>query len=255
MRKARELHAKDPGDVLFLDFGDHDFDLPVTIEPSNPTRAFWERVLNVALDDLADLIAPKEIVLCEGHPATPVAGKNEEHDARCYSGIFGAEFPDTVFVSAGSSKEVAGDRLRFVTGFKKVARGISVRRLIDRDDHAPADVARYKEEGICVLSRRHIEAYLYDEEVLGALYNRHGRTDDFHHAQAHLNSAITSSTARGRPSDDVKSVAGQMYTFVKRHLRLTSCGDDQMAFARSTLVPLVKPGMAVYEELKRDIFG
>lgn len=255
MRKARELHAKNPGDVLFLDFGDHDFDQPVTIEPSKPTRAFWERVLNVALDDLADLIVPNEIVLCEGHPATPVAGKNEEHDAHCYNGIFGNEFPDTVFVSAGSSKEVAGDRLRFVTGFKKVARGISIRRLIDRDDHAPADVRGYNEEGIRVLSRRHIEAYLYDEEVLSALYTLHGRAVDFPMAQAARNAALTESTNRGNSSDDVKSAAGQIYTFVKQHLRLTGCGNDQMAFARSTLVPLIEPGMVVYEELKRDIFG
>jgi hypothetical protein len=27
-----------------------------------------------------------------------------------------------------------------------------------------------------------------------------------------------------------------------------------MAFARNTLAPLIKPGMVVYEELKRDIF-
>lgn len=255
MRKARELYNENPSDVLFLDFGDRNFDQPVTIEPSAPTRAFWERVLNVALDDLAELIAPKEIILCEGNPETPVGGKNEEHDAKCYDGIFGTEFPDTTFVSAGSSKEVSGDRLRFATGLKKVAKGISIKRLIDRDDHAPADVEKYEAEGIRVLSRRHIEAYLYDEEVLGALYNLHGRTAEFPDAQAARIAAINASQGRGNPPDDVKSAAGDMYTFVKQHLGLTGCGNDQQAFARSTLVPIIKPGMAAYEQLKGDIFG
>lgn len=255
MRKARELHNKSPRDVLFLDFGDRDFDQPVTIEPSAPTRAFWERVLNVALDDLAELIAPKEIVLCEGNPATPVGGKNEEHDAQCYDKIFGAEYPDTTFVSAGSSKEISGDRLRFVTGFKKVAKGISIKRLIDRDDHASADVAKYEAEGIRVLSRRHLEAYIYDEEVLRALYDIHGRAADFPDAQAARTKAITASQGRGNPHDDVKSAAGEIYTFVKQHLGLTGCGNDQQSFARNTLAPLIKPGMIVYAELTKDIFA
>jgi predicted ATPase len=255
MRKARELYAANPSDVLFLDFGDRDFDQAEVIEPSVPTRAFWERVLHVALDDLAELVAPKEIVLCEGNPATPVGGKNEEHDAQCYDRIFAAEFPDTTFVSTGSSKEVSGDRLRFATGFKKVAKGISIKRLIDRDDHAPADVAKYEAEGIRVLSRRHLEAYLYDEEILGALYNLHVRAADFPAAQTARTAALAASRSRGNPANDVKSAAGDIYTFVKQHLGLTGCGNDQQSFARSTLTPLVKPGMTVYEQLKKDIFS
>ncbi|VXB24162.1 hypothetical protein BREVUG8_110031 [Brevundimonas sp. G8] len=56
------------------------------------------------------------------------------------------------------------------------------------------------------------------------------------------------------PPDDVKSAAGDVYTFAKQHLRLTGWGNDQQSFARSTLVPRIKPGMAVYEQLKKDIF-
>ncbi len=53
MRKARELDTNQPGTVAFLDFGGRDFDRSAIIMPSRPTRAFWENVLNVALDDLA----------------------------------------------------------------------------------------------------------------------------------------------------------------------------------------------------------
>ncbi len=61
MRKARDLYEKHPGEVIFLDFEGHDFDGPVVLAPVAPTRGFWERVLRVALDDLADLVAPREL--------------------------------------------------------------------------------------------------------------------------------------------------------------------------------------------------
>ena len=76
MRKARDLYQKHPGDVIFLDFEGHDFDRPVTLHPVAPTRAFWERILRVALDDLSDLVAPREIIICEGNPKGVVLGKN-----------------------------------------------------------------------------------------------------------------------------------------------------------------------------------
>jgi len=255
MRKARELYGANPSEVLFLDFGEQDFDRPVILKPVMPTRAFWERVLSVALDDLAELVAPSQIVLCEGNPLSPTPGKNMEHDAQCYDTIFATELPDTSFVSAGSAKEVAGDRLRFAAAFRKVARGMAIRRLIDRDDHAMADVAAFKAEGISVLRRRHLEAYLYDEEVLAALYSLRDRASDFPAAKAARAAALLASVNRNNPADDLKSAAGDIYNFVKTHLGLTGCGNDQQAFSRSTLAPLVKPGMNVYDELKADIFG
>jgi predicted ATPase len=145
MRKARELAEATPGSVAFLDFGERDFDQVTVIEPSRPTRTFWQKQLGVALDDLAHLVAPHEVVICEGNPAAPVQGKNSEHDAICYDTIFGDEYPDVKFLSGGNAADVANDRLGFLAALPKIAAGITVRRLIDRDDHAPADVARYLE--------------------------------------------------------------------------------------------------------------
>jgi predicted ATPase len=257
MRKARELYEKHPGEVIFLDFENQDYDEPVVLKPVGPTRAFWERVLKVALDDLADLVAPKEIVICEGNPNGPVAGKNAEHDARCFEAIFADTHPDTQFISAGNSHDVAGDRLRFAAVFPNVIKGIAVRRVIDRDDHAPADVIQLKSDGVRTLRRRHLESYLYDEEVLSALYDQQGRTADFPALQAARAQALADSVAapRNNAPDDIKSAAPAIYTFVKSHLGLTACGNNQMAFARTTLAPLIKPGMTVYQELEEDIFG
>jgi hypothetical protein len=105
MRRARDLAAKDPGTVAFLDFSVLDFDKPQIVRPVRPTRAFWERVLDVALDDLSALVAPSRVVICEGAPSSSTA-KNRAHDAQCYNTIFESEFPETRFVSGGNSTDV-----------------------------------------------------------------------------------------------------------------------------------------------------
>lgn len=255
MRKARELYDKYPGDVLFLDFEGHDFDQPVVLRPVAPTRAFWERILRVALDDLADLVSPQHIVICEGNPKLPVPSKNEEHDARCYEIIFDDQYPDTKFVSGGGSKEVTADRLRFATVFPNVIKGVEVRRLIDRDDHSPQDVVAFRKDAIWTLQRRHLESYLYDEEVFRALYEREEQPNLFPDFQVARNKALADAAARGFPPDDVKAASRDIYQFVKQHLGLTGCGNDPAAFARNVLAPLLRPGMRIYEELRRDVFG
>jgi len=254
MRHARKLHQQDPSKVVFLDFEGHDFDKPTTVSPAVPSRAFWERVLKVALDDLADLVSPSQVVICEGNPKTPIGGKNEEHDARCYNSIFEAEFPDTKFISGGNSHEVAADRLRFASVFGNVVSGITVKRLIDGDDHSPEDKIEFRKEGINALTRRHIESYLFDDEILSALCNSLEKTASLPDVLAAKATAIASLESRGKPSDDLKSAAPQIYTSLKSILRLTGTGNDFLSFSRQTLAPLVRPGTSTYEALKADIF-
>ena len=255
MRKALELYRADPNKVAFLDFEGHDYDAPVEMFPIQPSRDFWERILRVALDDLAELIAPKRIILCEGNPASPTGGKNEAHDARCYNTIFAGEFPDTKFVSGGNSHDVTRDRLKFAAVFPEVISGVEVYRLIDRDDHSSADVAEMEANGLTVLGRRHLESYLYDDEVISALYESHGRPADAVNAITQKAAFIAASVQRKNPADDVKKAAPQLYNFLKKDLALTACGNDAESFARQTMAPLIKPGTAVYAELKTAIFG
>jgi predicted ATPase len=254
MRKARELAEAAPNTVAFLDFGEHDFDKVTVLEPSRPTRAFWQKQLSVAIDDLAHLVAPREVVICEGNPAGPVAGKNAEHDAICYDTVFADEYPDVKFLSAGNAADVANDRLAFVAALPKIAAGITVRQLIDRDDHAASDIARFNANGIRVLSRRNLESYLYDDEVLTGLCAREGREADVPTVLAAKQAAVAASIARGNPRDDLKSAAGEIFNSTRRILQIVGGGNDQMAFARSTLAALIKPGMNTYDELRRAIF-
>jgi len=171
MRRARDLAAQQPGDVVFLDFSNLDFDKPQVVRPVRPTRAFWEWVLEVALDDLSALVAPNRIVICEGTPSG-VPGKNSAHDARCYDIIFDSEFPDTRFLSGGNASGVQSDRLALAAAVKVIASGCTVLRVVDRDDRSPQDVLDLQNQGVTVLSRRHIECFLYDDEILTALRKR-----------------------------------------------------------------------------------
>jgi predicted ATPase len=255
MRKAREMYDADATSVAFIDFSGHDFDQVVTLSPSKPTRIFWEGVMHVALDDLAALVAPKQVVICEGNPMGAVPGKNTEHDARIYQAIFGDERPDTTFISAGNSKEVQNDFIGLATVLPKLASGMRIIRLIDLDDHTSSDVADFKSKGISVLSRRHLEAYLYDDEVLTALCESVGKPEKASDLIAAKAAAVTNVVSQGHPADDIKKTAGTIYVAAKQMLSLTQVGNDAPAFARNTLSKLIKPGMAVYAELHNDVFG
>lgn len=255
MRKAREMYDADPTSVAFIDFSGHDFDQATTLSPSKPTRSFWEGVMHVALDDLAVLVAPKQVVICEGNPLGAVPGKNTEHDALIYEAIFCDEMPDTTFVSAGNSKEVQNDFIGLATVLPKLAPGMKIVRLIDRDDHSAADIADFKSKGIQVLSLRHLEAYLYDDEVLVALCDSVGKPERAVGLLAAKATAIAAVTSQGHPSDDIKKAAGAIYVSAKQTLSLTQVGNDAPAFARNTLSKLIKPGMAIYSRLRTDVFG
>lgn len=251
MRRARDIEADNPGSVAFLDFGHREFDQAQVIEPTQPDRAFWESAYDVALDDLAALVAPERVVICEGEPK-PGASQNHAHDARCYERIFQAEFPETKFVPGGNASEVAEDQRGIAYALGILTRGAEVLRLIDRDALSAEEVAGARGAGVRVLSRRNIESYLFDDEVLRALAESVGKEDAIEELLA-TKAGLHNSRA-GLASDDLKPVSGEIYNACKRVLDLVNPGSNTKTFMRDTLAPLIKPGMTVYDELKRDIF-
>ena len=255
MRKAHEIWRKNPRTVAFLDFGQIDPDQTCTITPSVPSRGFWERVLAVALDDLANLVAPEEVIVCEGNPIGTTKSKNVEFDAIVYNRIFGDSMPGLKFISSGNSSSVAEDRLAIAKTLPMVAKGMKVSRLIDRDDHAPETVAEFQREGVRVLYRRHIESYLYDDEVLELLCRSVGKPEKISDILALKQEAIQESISRGNAPDDVKSAAGTIYIKLKQALQLTGVGNDASSFAKFTLAPLIAENSKVFGEMRLSIFG
>ena len=237
---------------MFVDFGDRDFDIPQNIEPTSPNRRFWQSAYEVALDDLAALVAPSRVVICEGEPTTNRPARNHNHDARCYDAIFGDEYPETRFVSMGSDQQIQGDKRGLAEALRLLISEVQIVRLIDRDDRTEATIAEANAKGIKVLSRRNLESYLYDDEVLTALIASEGRADKVAELLSEKASILDSIT--NRATDDLKPAAGQIFNSCRTILELTRRGNDAPEFARETLAPLIKPGMAVYDELRRDIF-
>lgn len=252
MRRAQEIDRENPGSVVFLDF-ELDFDLSQVIEPTIPDRAFWQKAYDVALDDLATLVAPSRVFICEGQPQTQNPANNHSQDARCYERIFETEFPETRFVSMGNDREVLGDRHGLAQALNSLVDGMRVLRLIDRDDRTATTITEYSKKGIRVLSKRNLESYLFDDEVLQALAESVGqgvKAKELIEKKEEIRASIT----HGAP-DDLKPASGQIYNACKDILALTQYGTDTKEFMRDTLAPLINQGMSIYDELKRDIFG
>ena len=253
MRRARDIEAGNPGSVVFLNFGERDFDEPVVIEPTTPDRAFWNATYEIALDDLATLVAPERVIICEGEPKNRNSGKNYSHDARCYERIFETHFPETQFIPGGNASEVASDKRGIAFALGILTQGSEVVKLIDRDSSSPEEIADLKRDGVRVLSRRNLESYLFDDEVLGALAFSVGKADKIDDLLAEKKRILDNRT--GDAPDDLKPASGEIYLVCKSILELTNPGNDAKTFMRDTLAPLIKPAMKVYEDLKQDVFG
>ena len=253
MRRARDIEKECPGSVAFLDFGDRDFDKPQVIEPVKPDRNFWARAYEVALDDLAALVAPKRVVICEGEPVTDRPVRNHSLDADCYNCIFKDEFPETQFVSMGNHHDIVHDRRGLAKTLRLLVGGLEIVHLIDRDDLSDDDIAELNAEGVRVLSQRNLESYLFSDEVLKALAVSECKKEKAEMLLAEKQK-IRNARSKG-PADNLKPASGKLYLACKNILDLTQCGNTAKAFMRKKLAPLIKPGMPIYEELKRDIFG
>ena len=252
MRRARDIDAKKPGSVVFLDFSGREFDEPVVIEPTVPDRTFWNTTYEVALDDLASLVAPKRVVICEGEPKNSDSGKSYSHDARCYERIFETTFPETQFIPGGNALEVAGDKRGIAYALGVLTQGSEVVKLIDRDSQSPEEIAEISKDGVRVLLRRNLESYLFDDAVLRALAISVGKAEEVDELVAEKRRILDERTADA--ADDLKPASGRIYNACKSILGLANPGNNTKTFMRDTLAPLIKPGMAVYDELERDIF-
>ena len=247
VRKAYDLMRRNE-DVVFLDFSERDFDQEVRISPCVPNRSFWQTTYQVALDDLADLIAPDRIILCEGDRNKADRG----FDAKCYNHIFAEEHSNALFISRGSSSEVENSE-DLIGVLQAVAGGSTIWRLIDRDDMACETREEKISEGVRVLGRRELENYLYDPEVLKTflrMNNKEGcAVDILEKHEAELLSGSTMAEA-----DLTKDKTRRLFEFIKRATNLSNLGNKRDEFALYHLAPALRQTRAVYQELRTDVF-
>ena len=247
VREAYRMALDRPGEVAFLDFSGKDFDRSVYIRPSVPNRVFWQNMYEVALDDLSSLVAPHHVVICEGSKDKHV----NAFDARCYDRLFASQFPETLFISQGGSGEVIQSE-HLVTILKSIARGIEVKKLIDRDDMTDGERERKIAQGIRVLRRRELEEYLYDPEVLRTFLKEEGCEET---VVAMVLSKRDSLLNGQFGAKNVKDVSRDLFTVIRGDTGLPNLGNSREEFALQFLVPALGRTSVVYQELREDVFG
>jgi predicted ATPase len=251
MRKAREIERRTAGAVVFLDFDGVNFDLPQTLRPVAPDRPFWKRAMQIALDDLAGFVAPERVVLCEG--GRLVGGA--DFDGECYNTIFGAEFPDVVFIGAGNADDIQNDPRGVSALLNGLAPGVRITRLMDRDERTAEEIGALQRRGVRVINRRTIESYLLDDSVLRRLCESLRKPNAIDELLTAKRGAIENSVASGGAADDLKRPAGDIYNAARRLFPDVKLGSDARAFMRQYCAPLIPQIADLYAEVRNDVFG
>ena len=237
VRKALELDGDT--NVTFLDFSGHNFDEPVTLTPTRPKRSFFRNMYDVLQSDLAGLVAPKCIVLCEGSETT---------DAGIYNTIFEESHPDALFVARGSASTVEkGD---VIPVLEAIVPEVRVLRLIDRDDMPDASRDEEISRGLRVLRRREIENYLWDKAVVCRALQDMGLED------VAIEGILDEYPFQEPKQDDMKKDNLQQVFFetIRRTEGISLPGRNRREFVFSHLAPALRQTEEVYQELRDDIF-
>lgn len=252
LKTAKELELAHPGSVVFLDFSDKDYDVPVVLTPSAITSTIWHKFMDLALGELSNMIAPSTVVFCEG---TSKGRSVKNFDAVVYKRIFSSKYADVEFSSVGSCSEIENPDNVSMQIVKNLLKSSQIIKLVDRDDKSSQEIEDLKKNGIKVLNRRHIECYMLDDEILRKLCTSKGMDDKIDECLSMKTTAINESIKRGNSNDDVKSAAGDIYNGLKQILGLTACGNKTHTFLRDTIAPLITEDTQVYKDLEKEIFS
>ena len=177
------------------------------------------------------------------------------HFIDCYRNIFKTTHPELRFDSLGSKGEVEKTVKAANLALGKMSKAAKVIGIVDRDrDKATdVDIERDAEEGIRTLSWTTIESYLLDDEVLIKLCKVHSKLDKAEDLLAAKQNALNEKGLKA--TDNLKPIVQHIYRAVDQDLRPVKLGKSTESFMRDILAPLIQPGMNVYKQLHKDIFG
>ena len=242
IRRAFDISADVPGRVAFLDFGQVEGPTPdVQLKPSPPSGRLLREAMSVALDDLASLLAPEVLVICEG---SQVSDRIPVWDERIYRQIFCDLHPRVEFKSSGGKGEL--DRAAAIASV--IAPGTSILKLRDRDRLTLENRARLlkSDPTLRVLERYSLESYLLDDEVLEALVGDRGTRVG--NALDELKKARDRAT---HPDGTSKGALGIVFGVATKVLGNTEgLGENASQFSADVLAKLITPDMSVRQELE-----
>ena len=236
-------------DVVFLDFSNRDFDSPVMMEPTIPDASFWRTMYRVSLADLADLIAPNKIILCEGGNQKDDPG----FDADIYGRVFRETHPEAFFFGVGSASEMKNFNVEILISLLgKALPKTQVRTVRDRDEMTGTERQRQHNERSRVLRRREIENYLYDPRVIATFAERAANEPVKDRVVEAVQRLLGSSDVR---TADVKGLRQRILQEIKKESGLPNLGNKTNEFALECLAPALASTEDVLSELEEDIFG
>ncbi len=252
LQEAEEIEKEYPSTVVFLDFGERDFDIDQIIRPSKVGKAVKDKFYELAFGDFAKLILPKIIVFCEGDPN---GNKRKDFDKSIYTTIFANTHPEAFFISGGSCNDIENIEKNSGEIIRTLLKNARVIKLIDGDDHSQQEILDYADRGITVLKERNLESYMFDDEVIKKLCEANGKPEEYEECIREKKEALATSIDKKNATDDYKSARGEIYNALKHRLGLTKCGNNSDLFIRDTLAHLITPDMEVYKRLEAEIFG
>lgn len=227
-----------------FDFSERDyFSGQHVIHPMQKTRANWQRLFSTALDDLVGLLAPQQIIYCEGRCAPTSSGEEGGLDAVIYNKVFESTHAETLFVSSGGTAELQRNSSLALRVLSKAFLDVDIRLLRDRDELSDEERNTFvaAEQHHLMLQRREVENYLFDHEVLHRYCQINGTS---------LDTGQYRSLVQNIRTDDLK--LGQTQQQLKH---LCRSPEPNIAGFKKQLAECFDPSMSVYAELDSCIFG
>lgn len=217
------------------------------LKPMQKNCKQWKDLFSTALDDLANLVAPKNIVYCEGRDFPGKNGQENGLDANVYNIIFGKKHPDTQFVSSGGNTELDQRSDIAISILHKVFSSMNILVLKDRDcgsgkemtEKDRLDYLQNNSENHRILNRFEIENYLFDKEVL----QKYCQINDLNFDEQTYDSKVTDII-----NQHVKDLCG----FIKNCCSIKSSINPEVFKKR--LAEVIEPTFMVYQELENVIF-
>lgn len=246
LMRALQTDFKDQCQIIHFEPGTKFASEAVTLKPVPKNHHTWRRIFSTALDDLSELVSPRQIIYCEGKDKP---GQNGEKgfDARVYNSIFGTTRPDTLFVSSGGNTELDQRSEIAIKILSKVFADLEILVLKDRDFHSGASATlqdrveylKTNPKNHRMLERREIENYLYDLEILEKFCER--RSSEF---KVDIYKSFVTDILNQNVKDNVSKI--------KECCSLSqNYGTEKLNFE---LAELVMPDTKVFAELNRVIF-
>ena len=240
VKEAQKIFQEDSNKVVFLDLSDINPSEQVTLIPSNPNRAFFEKLYKIILDDFADLLNPEIIIFCEGDPEDNIGGL----DSYCYNLIFQSTHPNVKFFSVGGKKEV--EKFVKAQSIIQIIEKVEVYGVVDKDTSTEKQILRKSKKGIWVLSRKMLESYLIDNEIIIKFCNNNK-------IQNKISDLIKLKQNLIEENTNPKGIVSKVWEKLKNEN--FPVGDDIETFKIDCLVPLITPDTNIYKELEKDIFS